>query len=207
MEKKNYASGMSLQEAEGLLVQVQSAHRVLAAFYERLLGFLDGMARDLDEDLSFWYWNPQETWLPPRFTTDPLSRSIWDFLPLYAFSCAYWRVRGEDMHKGDIAVIFAIYTDDKFDSDNWDGKSHPDPLQMKSGKAVLRSYVYRCRKTGKAKFSPAFEEAEWVETTGKFRDIDENFSAVGNEWPLAEVIADPSRLISVVKGHCAEPGQ
>ena len=127
-----------LQQTTKLVTQLQQAHRLAAAFYMRILPLFDTIAyQTLCSE--FWFWEPTETYTPPRDTYPPSGTSAWCYLPLFASTHAYRDKTYSKAVKGDKALIFRNYIDYDFrsDSDLRAGKNtKPDPLEM-SGKAAF----------------------------------------------------------------------
>lgn len=59
-----------LQQTTKLVTQLQQAHRLAAAFYMRILPLFDTIAYQTLYS-EFWFWEPTETYTPPRDTYPP----------------------------------------------------------------------------------------------------------------------------------------
>ncbi|MFP3534859.1 hypothetical protein SB763_36520, partial [Burkholderia sp. SIMBA_042] len=64
--------GLSIEDAEKMVEQLQFAHRISVAFYKRILPTLDNIASELD--CQFRYWEPMHTSMPGRGTTQPSTK-------------------------------------------------------------------------------------------------------------------------------------
>ena len=73
---------MTPQQADQAIQQVQNAHRLVVAYYQRMLQTLEAIAHQ--QNCSFHWWGSQYFAQPCRGSTDPLSKWSWDFVPLLA---------------------------------------------------------------------------------------------------------------------------
>lgn len=196
---------LQASDAERLLDQLQVAHLLAAGFYKRMLPLFDSLAADLESGLDFWYWEPAATQSVPRASTRPTARWEWDFLPLYASLHAYRRCRGDKDEHTDIAVAFVMLIDDGFEKAKGNKNERPDPLKMESGRAVLRAYVYLPNGDGPRPFAVNWDNSRWPATNGEWDDkVGDYLRAVGKEWPLAEVMADPQIVANALRPYCSE---
>lgn len=197
---------LTIEQAEKLVSDVQVAHRLLVAYYERLLARLDLLARELD--LDFWDWRPAENARPCRSTTQPGQKWLWDMLPLFASNHRYRKVRTESLKRGDILVIFSPYADDSFHSDNRgnDGSSGPDPLKLSFGKGVLYVEVYRCVKNSKVTWTESLQNAEYLHyERDEWQDVGFGLRAQAFEFELAQLMRSPDTLRHKVQALLEAP--
>lgn len=111
-----------------LLEQVRTAHRLLAAFYQRLHGNIRDLGAALD--LNFYVWEPVYTARPTNLSTNPLERWQWDMLPAMA---SYFIFKTDC--KPDQVEVGHYMVEIKVDSDTgFDGKvqrgQQPDALNL-----------------------------------------------------------------------------
>ena len=139
-----------LQQTTKLVTQLQQAHRLAAAFYMRILPLFDTIAYQTLYS-EFWFWEPTETYTPPRDTYPPSGTSAWCYLPLFASTHAYRDKTYSKAVKGDKALIFRNYIDYDFRSDS--DLRIPSPILWKclARRQWLKSIcTVACRKaTGK----------------------------------------------------------
>lgn len=197
---------LTKEQAEKLVADVQVAHRLLVAYYQRLLARLDLLARELD--LDFWEWEPAENARPCRGTTQPGRKWLWDMLPLFASNHSYRRMRSETLNKGDTVVIFSPYADDAYHSDNCGpvGITGPDPLKLPFGNGVLYVELYRCVKSSKGTWSSALDEVESpdYELNG-WQDVGLGLRACAFEFELAQLMRTPEALLNRVRSLLDTP--
>ncbi|WP_234774732.1 hypothetical protein, partial [Paraburkholderia tropica] len=108
--------GLSIEDAEKMVEQLQFAHRISVAFYKRILPTLDNIASELD--CQFRYWEPMHTSMPGRGTTQPSTKWAWDYAPLFAFNQVYWRTDGVEAQPSDVGLSLCTYIDDGFAPEN-----------------------------------------------------------------------------------------
>jgi hypothetical protein len=194
---------MTQESAEGLVQQLQHAHRICVAFYKRILPTLDRIAEELDCEFSFW--EPLHSSRPGRKNSKPSATWAWDYVPLFASNHVYLRIHGEHAEPGDVGLCLCVYVDYGFFPD--ERKKHrvngePDAVTLPIGKAVLQAWIYR-----PAASSPlSFEElwmgaADPVIGTGQAEPVAENINAIAFEWPLSEVFQDIQPIVEQLKRH------
>jgi len=103
-----------------LFIQIRTAHRFLASYYQRLLPTIEQIATQLE--LDFYFWLPREFERPSQLTTNPFERWQWDMLP--ALSTYYTFKRVEDINKlrfGEYLISFWVISDTGVSSDEMNG--------------------------------------------------------------------------------------
>ncbi|GLO63294.1 hypothetical protein MACH09_38020 [Vibrio sp. MACH09] len=93
-----------------LFTQIRTAHRFLAAYYQRLLPTIEQIATQLE--LDFYFWLPQKFDRPSQLTTNPFNKWQWDMLP--ALSTYYTFKKVEDINKlrlGEYLITFWVISD------------------------------------------------------------------------------------------------
>ncbi len=193
---------ISLEESEQLVAQVQSASRLLAGFYQRMLPMLDTIAKGVDAELDFDYWRPTETTMPSRGSSPPANRWAWDFLPLYAFNAVYKKSGGDSMELGDRILTLKLVTDTGFT--NAKPKGYPNPVSLISGKSVLSAYIYKPVIATQTRLIDNYMQAEWAKQKGCWTDVKANMQAFLIEESLGAVIAKPSAFINEIKAAFVE---
>jgi len=152
---------MTSDEANALVGQIRTAHRLSAAFYQRLFSMLAEVSDD--QDLEFWYWEPSHTSRPCRSTTSPGDNWAWDMLPMFASRHVYRRVRGGGAAQGDVAVMFEVLLDDAFRPDarkRHGVRGEPNPLTLPVGSALVEVGVYRCTGDDVRTFDAIWDETD-----------------------------------------------
>ncbi len=194
---------MSLEQADRIVEQVQTAHRLATAFYQRLLPRLAGTTEQLD--LAFWYWKPAHTQRPGNSATPPGKNWAWDYLPLFASRHVYRRIAAESARAGDVIAVLDVHVDDQFRPENLKragNSGQPDPIDMKRGAGTLTVHLYVClqddeRSTGMLweKAAPLSRESGW-RTDGAFRTTTVTV-------PLARFLAEPDAVTQELKSVLA----
>jgi hypothetical protein len=129
-----------------LFTQVRVAHRMLAAYYQRIFQLLTDVTGDERLGLNFYVWLPAETDRPCKLTTNVFDRSAWDLLP--GLNTSYLFHTADDSNKQnpgewllDLCVIgdTGIFSNDTLDF-------HADALGIntspENSTSVLRCFLY-----------------------------------------------------------------
>lgn len=196
---------MNLSQAQELVTQVQTAHRLAVGFYQRLLPQLTRIAGELD--MQFWYWKPAHTSRPCNSTTSPNNSWKWDLVPLFASRHAFWRVAGDQAQQGDIAVVFNIYLDEDFEPSRLKLlgiKGQPDPLSLK-GTASAIVHLYRCTAENGQSFQELWNKAGLPsKSVHGWQDVGPMMAAYRIPYTLAQFIVAPDKVITDIQEAFAE---
>lgn len=196
---------MNVAQAEVLVTQVQTAHRLAVGFYQRLLPLLTRIAGEFDT--QFWYWEPTNTSRPSPSTTSPNNKWKWDLVPLFASRHVFRRIAGEQAQQGDVAIVFNVYLDEDFKPERRKSlgiKGQPDPLSL-NGSATVEIYLYRCTVDSEAPFHKMWDAVEWPDDKIKgWHTVGQKMSACRLGYPLAQFIAAPEGVIADVQKAFAE---
>lgn len=196
-------------EAEKIVSQVQTAHRLLAAYYQRLLGRLDAIGTQFG--LGFMEWDTLETDRPCRSSTQPSTKWVWDFLPLYAFSCTYRRSSGKRVRRGDVVLAFEIYTDGAFEeSERKKARITrcPDPFTLPYGEGYVVAYVYRYVSETQRLWDKAWCDASEPDASaGGWTDLGQGFVGCTKRIPLSDILSDPEGVMQMLGQVIDEPAE
>lgn len=190
---------MSREDAENIVGQLQQAHRVSVAFYQRILPTFDKIANDLG--CSFLGWEPIYTSMPRKGKNNQPSQSwAWDYIPLFASSHSYRSVKSEKRSvPEDFGVVFYLLVDDGFSEEVVD-KGEPNPIDLPIGKGVVQVGIYRPRSQINKPFEELWnEEAEADEGIGQWAKMSENWNGYLYTLPLADVILNPDLLTQTLR--------
>lgn len=198
---------VSEAQAEKLVADVQVAHRLLVAYYQRMLGRLDLIAKELD--LDFWYWEPAETERPCSTNTAPSRKWLWDMVPLFASTHFFRKTRGKRPLKGDVVVALSVYADDAFESEKREDagiRGRPDPLTLPIGRGVLFVEVYRCIGTCRVAWNDAWRKAQDPNyDLHGWQDVGQGFKARAWTCSLVRLMQCPGPLLAMVNDSLQEP--
>lgn len=131
---------------EDLFLQIRTAHRLLAAYYQRLLPTIDQITNALD--LNFYGWMPTENNTPCRFSSNILDRWQWDLLPAnctrYVFIDAE---KKNDITVGKYFIEFHVISDTGILKENRKSlNNQPDALDLtisaEDAKSILRVNLF-----------------------------------------------------------------
>lgn len=135
---------MNNENKDDLFLQIRTAHRLLAAYYQRLLPTIEQISKELE--LDFYVWTPKEFARPSKLTTNPFENWQWDMLP--ALSTYYVFKNVEDVHKlriGEFLVEFMVDSDTGVVSDAANG-GQPDglslPISVEEALSLLKVSIY-----------------------------------------------------------------
>lgn len=187
---------MEHNDKDALFTQVRSAHRLLAAYYQRLLPTIEQIAIGLDVD--FYVWLPKEFRRPAQLSTNPFDRWQWDMLP--GLSTYYLFKQVENTNKlrvGEYLVEFLVDSDSGVDSDIANG-DQPDALKLPVGIADAKStftisiYV-ACKNQDRDWHRDIWNScapANLCEQPGPTRDVNGSVVSCRFEIPLAELLEE-----------------
>lgn len=203
---------VTLDQCQKLVADVQVAHRLLVAYYERLTSRMDMVARDLDA--RFIKWDPTETERPCRAKTQPSRHWLWDMVPLYAAYHAYGKTSANTIRVGDFAICFTVYSDDAFDSENRKRagvRGKPDPLNLPAGEGLLVVEVFLAGRNTKKTWDELWDDLDDPDPmTGRWGAVGNDVDAIAFKLPLAEFMHDPAvaraRISTLVAGKTDQAG-
>jgi hypothetical protein len=192
----------NIEQAAHLVTQLQQAHRIVAAFYQRILPLFDNIASKA-MDADFMYWYPSETSRPCSQYSRPSRSWAWDFLPIYASEHVYKNWDSDSAKKGDETLTFRLYVDDDFRSSSplrAGKKSQPDPLQL-DGQAVVEVILFRCLKDSENGFTDLWENIPWPPVLANWKQSEECdlLEMCSNHVPLAQFLTDPDRVVKWIR--------
>lgn len=149
---------ITIEEARKLVAQQQIAHKLLAGFYQNLLTSFDRLAAKCDYSFSGWW--PALTNRPCQTRTNPSSKWIWDFLPLYSTTFEYKMLaEPTKAQPGNCVLVFRLYCDEGFRTEYRTG--YIDPIDLESKDGCIELMVYRCIKSDLKGCSELYSASEW----------------------------------------------
>lgn len=185
--------GISREQAETLVNQVQQSHRLLAGFYKRILPAIDNLANQFGA--GFWYWGPTNFDRPCGSSTKPSGKWAWDFLPLVSATLVYVRNDEGNMRKSDLVMEFQLRNDPAVLRELRVQKGQPDPTSMPVIEPSLRVYLYRPIADSDADLKREWEQVSHPSgEAGVVTDLTNNLQATWLEAPLANFIHSPHEL-------------
>lgn len=131
---------------EDLFLQIRTAHRLLAAYYQRLLPTIDQITNALD--LNFYGWMPTENNTPCRFSSNILERWQWDLLPANCTRYVFFTAENKnDIRVGKYFIEFHVISDSGILKENRKSPNNqPDALDLEisaeKAKSVLRVNLF-----------------------------------------------------------------
>lgn len=197
---------MTLQQAAKLVTDVQVAHRLVVAYYERLLAGFNTVAAELQFD--FWSWDPIETKRPCRRTVPPAKNWLWDMVPMYASSHLYRRVSGQRPQVGDLVLWLRAYSDDAFKEEKRRAagvKGKPDPLKLAMGEGVIEVHLYRWVNDGEGDWDLTWDDLDDADPSiAGWQELGSDVLANAFHFKLADFIYSPEvlsgRIAALVSG-------
>jgi hypothetical protein len=192
---------------EDLFLQIRTAHRLLAAYYQRLLPTIEEIANALE--LKFYVWEPSEFDRPSQFSSNLFNRWQWDLLPANCTRYVFIDAESKNsIEVGKCLVVFHVISDTGILKENWKStKTQPDGLDLsisaEKAESVLRVQLYAPYEN---------REAYWHEGLLKkcnMPDLTDNLEAQkveanvkacisGFEIPLTELICE-SAVDDIIK--------
>ncbi len=202
---------MNTSSTDDLFTQVRTAHRLLAAYYQRLLPTIENIAKEANT--VFDSWTPQ---LFNRPGKNPFDKWKWDLLPALVARYIFKSVNDNGkVSRNDYVVEFIVIND----SGIVEEKRHhqPDGLKLKLGvevaKSVLQVGIYRSAIDSEEPFDKKWNKGNYPDYSkdGQIKR-DNDFVIVGFEVPLDglmtdEGISDINRKIASYLDQTAEEVQ
>ena len=109
-------SPLTPETQDDLLVQIRTAHRLLAAYYQRLLPSIEKIATQLGSD--FYFWEPYKFARPAQRTSNPFSKWAWDMLPAMSTIYVFKNVKEESsIAISDYLISFYVDSDTGVDEE------------------------------------------------------------------------------------------
>ena len=195
-------------ESTELLLQVRSAHRLLAAYYQRIFQLLTDVTGDERLGLNYYLWQPSDFARPSQLTTNVFNRAAWDLLP--GMNTNYLFHTAQDINKQqpkewllDIHILSdkSIHEDQTMDA-------FDDALSLSvspaSSTSVLRCYFFTASKEASLNwFRGIWCAYPYNECTSEPKpesiDEDGNIFTCGFEMPLDELTGENAKEILVEK--------
>ncbi|MGR5412852.1 hypothetical protein ACPV5T_04630 [Vibrio astriarenae] len=178
-----------------LLVQVRTAHRLLAAYYQRLLPTIERIATAADA--SFRYW------MPKRFNKPglrPFDNWQWDLLPAMNPRYVFHKVdKVSRVTCNDYVLEFVVINDSGIYEEEFRGQ--PDGLNLAQGiesaRSVLQVGLYRAAVNIESPFFDKWERLNYPDY-GKDGEVqlDKKFVLSGFEVPL-QMLMDEDGIVAI----------
>lgn len=133
-----------MEKVDDLFLQVRTAHRLLAAYYQRLVPAIGDIAHKLG--LTFLYWGNTEFGHTPATHRDVTRNWKWDLLPGMTTYYLYGSfITGGKVEVGEYLVEIVTVSDSGIDSYGKGRANEPDPLNLslsvEEAKSLLRVTV------------------------------------------------------------------
>jgi hypothetical protein len=136
-----------LKNNDDLFLEIRTAHRLLAAYYQRLLPTIEDIANAVD--VNFYRWKSSEFSHPVGPASNPFMDWGWNFLPAnctrYIFHNA---VNNNQVRVGELMIEFHVISDSGIllkDIPNGT-RNEPDalnlPVTVNNAKSVLKVHLY-----------------------------------------------------------------
>ena len=180
---------ITIEEARELVKQQQISHRLIAGFYQNILKEFEDLAQLCG--YTFKSWEPSYTDWPGRGRTNPSSKWIWDFLPLYASTFEYvMENEPEQAQPGNCVIVFSLRCDEGF-SKACQRTGYVDPVDLNSEQGSIEIRVFRCSKSSSKGCYELYQNCGWPEQSAdEWQDVGcAEMEAHYKQYPLEEFIA------------------
>ena len=195
------------ENAELIVDQIQNAHRILVAFYQRILPVFDTTANNFG-CTTFIHWGPLNTDRVCTKKTRPSSKWAWDFIPLFNSVHIYWKTSGDKSSTSDLGLSLILFTDENFSKDNLKKlniKGMPDPVTLPFGEAYIGVYAFKPVKSSKESFETLWDASGDVSdenlNTGEWQDVGGGLKGMGFNFPLADIFMDSNTIIKKLEKY------
>ncbi|WP_300480111.1 hypothetical protein [Shewanella sp.] len=109
-------SPLTPETQDELLIQIRTAHRLLAAYYQRLLPSIEKIANQLGSD--FYFWEPRKFARPASRNSNPFSKWAWDMLPAMSAIYVFKNINNESsITIDDFLISFYVDSDTGVDEE------------------------------------------------------------------------------------------
>lgn len=177
------------QNGDDLFLQVRTAHRLLAAYYQRLLPSIEQLA--VNNGTDFWFW---QTCRFSKTTRNPFSNWKWDMLPASIPRYAFKNISTFDsVMKDDFILEFIVIND----SGIRDEPMHQEPdalnlnVNVSDAKSLLKINIYKAYKNQNGKFEAVWDQAEYPTVNDSYQcALDGPFVTTAFEVPLCELLTE-----------------
>ncbi|QLE84043.1 hypothetical protein FLM48_02450 [Shewanella sp. Scap07] len=183
---------MNNSEMDDLFTQIRTAHRLLAAYYQRLLPVIESIA--LEADTEFYFWSPHRFSPPGQSNANPFKKWQWDLLPAVVTRYVFKHVNDlKRITKGDYIIEFLVVNDSGIDDEK--SKSQPDALTLKVGvneaRSILKLAVYRAVQDEDSDFYKKWNSISYSDYSDSIDvQLDHKFVTAGFEVPLNLLMSD-----------------
>ncbi|MEZ9906112.1 hypothetical protein AB4343_14865 [Vibrio breoganii] len=184
---------MSHSSSDDLFVQVRTAHRLLAAYYQRLLPTIESIGKEANT--VFDSWTPQ---LFNRPGKNPFDKWQWDLLPALVARYIFKNVNDNaKVSRNDYVVEFIVINDSGIVEE--ERHHQPDGLKLKQSvdkaKSVLQVGIYRSAIDSEVSFDRKWNQGNYPDYSKKSQQKwDNDFVVAGFEVPLDNLMTDEGIL-------------
>lgn len=185
---------------DDLFLEIRTAHRLLAAYYQRLLPTIEDIANAIN--VNFYCWVPSDFSAPAKQNSNPFSRWSWDLLPAnctrYVFHNA---VDNNRVCLGELMIEFFVISDSGTQLENIpnSNRNQPDalnlPISVAKATSTLKIHLYApFQSQEKNWYNSLFSQCIDPKLTSEpnaqriYEDI--NCCISGFEIPLSDLMAD-----------------
>ncbi len=138
---------MDHNESKKLFAQVRVAHRLLAAYYQKIQHLIEEVRSHDELGLEFYTWTPVLFDSPVRRTSNQLERCAWDLLPGINTEYVFLHGDGNFQKIGDWLLAFYVISDTGVE--DWESAKNPLEIVIppEDGDSILGCYVFAPRKS------------------------------------------------------------
>tara|TARA_R110000764_G_scaffold190872_1_gene276142 strand:+ start:13431 stop:14069 length:639 start_codon:yes stop_codon:yes gene_type:complete len=137
-------------ESKELFNQVRSAHRLLAAYYQRIFQLLTDVTGDERLGLNYYLWEPSGFLRPCQKQTNVFNRSAWDLLPGMNTNYLFHNAKDNNKQQSGEWMLDMCVIADTGTHDNQNLDPLEDALALKilpeNANSVLRCYFFTAHK-------------------------------------------------------------
>lgn len=183
---------MNSNDTDDLFVQVRTAHRLLAAYYQRLLPAIERIAVEVDTE--FYFWTPHRFSSVGQSNSNPFKKWQWDLLPAVVTRYVFKHVNDlAKITQGDYIVEFLVINDSGVNDEK--GNSQPNGLEIQVGvkeaKSVLQVGIYKAIESSDQEFYAQWNSLSYPNyQSPKQCLVDKSFSSIGFEVPISELLTE-----------------
>lgn len=172
-----------------LLTQIRTAHRLLAAYYQRLLPAIEQIAHEANTE--FYFWTPTKFNKPGK---NPFKKWQWDLLPAVIARYVFKHVNDlSKVTKNDYIIEFIVISDTGINDEK--SNTQPDALDLNvtvdDAQSILQISIYRATEDVKNGFYDEWESGRYPNYKSDVGiELDNKFIKYGFEVPISSLMSE-----------------
>jgi len=176
-------------DGHALFLQIRTAHRLLAAYYQRLLPTIEQISIHFETD--YWFW---ETCRFSKTARNPFTNWKWDMLPATIPRYVFKNINSlKSLSKGDFILEFIVINDTGIRDES--KKTEPNALDLKvdvtEANSTLKLNVYTSHDEREEDFYQYWNQLSYPKPNNDLICTwEKGFVTTAFEVPLSDLISE-----------------